>query len=112
METKTLIIPNKINDARVDLDLRVSDSLLVDVCVTDTGAVCPRPAQPRVHDLGSSVPAPINQNRIEGVADLGAVRGVKGHQVGAGTTHRMSARGKAATKFSTRLGRRTCSPPV
>jgi hypothetical protein len=119
MDTNTLIIQNKIN-ARVDLVLRASDALLgrrpvtgsdlptgtTLLCVADSGAVLGAPTQPCVSydPRPVTIPAPKRQNRIDG--------SVMGHQVAGTTTHEMSARGKAATKFSTRLGRRTCSPPV
>jgi len=110
-----LIIQNKINDLRLDLDLRASDAQparrAAEVAVS--AAVVTAPAQPCVSDdpqpgVSSDVcivgtPMPIQQLWIEGSA--------QGHRVAA-AAHRMSARGKAATKFSTRLGRRTCSPPV
>ncbi|WP_152360647.1 hypothetical protein [Microlunatus speluncae] len=119
MDTKTLIIQNKIN-TRVDLASRASVALLgrrpvtgselptgpALLCVADFGADMAVPTQPCVScdPRPVMVPAPQRQNRIEG--------SVEGHQGPGTTTHQKSARGKAATKFSTRLGRRTCSPPV
>jgi hypothetical protein len=124
MDTTTLIITNKIN-APVDLVLRASTMLLnrrsvvgselpmgttlptgtTLLCVADSGAVPAVPTQPRVSrdPRPTTIPAP-RQDRIDG--------SVKGHQVAGMPAHLMSVHGKAATKFSTRLGRRTCRPPV
>ncbi len=118
MDTNTLIIQNKIN-ARVDLGMRASDAVLgrrpviganlptgtTLLCVAESAAVMAAPTQPCVSSDPRPVfnPAPKRQDRIEG--------SVMGHQAGT-TTHQMSTRGKAATKFSTRMGRKTCSPPV
>lgn len=119
MDTKTLIIQNKIN-TRVDLASRASIALLgrrpvtgselptgpALLCVADFGADLAVPTQPCVSydPRPVTIPMAMRQNRIVG--------SVKGHQIAGTTTHQKSARGKAATKFSTRLGRRTCSPPV
>jgi len=119
MDTNTLIIQSKIN-ARVDLASRASDAVLGRrpvtgvnlptgislLCVAESVAVMAVPTQPRVSDDARpvTIPDPKRQDRIEA--------SVMGHQVTGTTTRQMSAHGKAATKFSTRMGRRTCSPPV
>lgn len=120
MDTNVITTDTRI-DLTIDLALRASDSLLVRLVggfgVTETGAVCPAvmgavspvsvdgaPAQLSYDACPSVVPTPIKKSGIAGM--------VKGQRVAAGMTHPMSNRGKAATKFSTRLGRKTCSPPV
>lgn len=118
MDTKTLIIPNKINTFQVDLALRASVVLPTHcredkvgavrtiatgaVCVADSGADMGAPAAygPRTT---ATMPAPLSTVAIGGP--------VQGLRVSAGMTHLQSNRGKAATK-STQLGRSSCSPPV
>ncbi|MFC7623658.1 hypothetical protein [Microlunatus sp. GCM10028923] len=123
MDTKTMIIPNKITTFQVDLALRASVVLPTEcrrddlvgaaraivsgaVCVADSGADMGAPAASHVSygpRTSVAIPAPTSPVMIGGP--------VTGLRVSAGMTHLQSNRGKAATK-PTHLGRSSCSPPV